>query len=154
VKQTEFKTANNNRCPLCRQELFEQEDFGSGGDALYSGDEALVNSDDFDDSTDDEGMETDDERYWQTLAALLGAPQARHAHLADPSLGTITDPVEERRQSANVLEVIDPSAERVQRAYSPETQYEQNVYSEVTWTHKHVQSDCIGCRNRYRLVWI
>ena len=62
---------NNNRCPLCRHELFEQEDFHSFDNAFYSSDEALVEFNDYDDSTDEDERELEEQQSRQMLAAPL-----------------------------------------------------------------------------------
>jgi hypothetical protein len=38
---TVLPTQNNNRCPLCRDKLFEQEDFDENGDWIYDSDDSL-----------------------------------------------------------------------------------------------------------------
>jgi hypothetical protein len=53
----EAKIQNDNRCPLCRAELFEQEDFDEGGDQLYVSD---GESEDVDDEDEDEEREKDE----------------------------------------------------------------------------------------------
>lgn len=110
VEQTEFRTANNNRCPLCRQELFEHEDFASSRDSLYDSDEPLIEFDDYDDSTDGEDMETEEEQRRQTLAALLHAREARHAQPLSgaPQGGTTT--ASRRGRYSQYQEVMEHTA--------------------------------------------
>ncbi|KAG9188445.1 hypothetical protein G6011_02368 [Alternaria panax] len=71
VEQTEIRMPNNNRCPLCRRELFEQEDFALFDDTFYSNDEELIEFNDYDDSTDEDERELEEEQRRQTLAAPL-----------------------------------------------------------------------------------
>jgi hypothetical protein len=50
----EAKIQNDNRCPLCRAELFEQEDFDEGGDQLYVSDGESEDVHDEDEDEDEE----------------------------------------------------------------------------------------------------
>jgi hypothetical protein len=57
----EAATQNNNRCPLCRNELFEQEDFDDDGDRLYDADEESEGAEDMEEAHAQEGDEEDEE---------------------------------------------------------------------------------------------
>jgi hypothetical protein len=62
----ETSTQNNNRCPLCRAKLFEQEDYDENGDWIYDSDEVPddveeqeVEGDEEEESTESEAKESD-----------------------------------------------------------------------------------------------
>ena len=75
---------NNNRCPLCRQELFHQENTH-----VYISDESEF--DDADDENEEEEWEFDEERYQETLAGLLHDSEPGLAHLAPSDREMLTD---------------------------------------------------------------
>ncbi|KAI4915592.1 hypothetical protein J4E90_004037 [Alternaria incomplexa] len=84
VKQVEAEMPNNNRCPLCRQELFHQEDTHA-----YISDDSEWG--DADDENEEEEWEFDEERYQETLAGLLHDSEPGMAHFAYSELNMLTD---------------------------------------------------------------
>ncbi|KAH6878843.1 hypothetical protein BKA58DRAFT_436533 [Alternaria rosae] len=85
IKQVEAEMPNNNRCPLCRQELFQQETT-----PVYDSDEPEF--DDADDENEEEEWEFDEERYQETLAGLLHDSEPGTAHFVSSELNMLADP--------------------------------------------------------------
>ncbi|RYN84784.1 hypothetical protein AA0119_g8166 [Alternaria tenuissima] len=121
VEQTESRMPNNNRCPLCRHELFEQEDFHSFDNAFYSSDEALVEFNDYDDSTDEDERELEEQQSRQMLAAPLNTQLARRTQpTSSISLAGITSAP--RTERNNRYQEFREHADRIResrRAPSP-----------------------------------
>ncbi|KAI4648119.1 hypothetical protein J4E93_004530 [Alternaria ventricosa] len=84
VEQVEAEMPNSNRCPLCRQELFHQENT-----PVYVSDESVF--DEADDEAEGEEWEFDEERYQETLAGLLHDSEPGMANLASSDLKMLTD---------------------------------------------------------------
>lgn len=85
IKQVEAEMPNNNRCPLCRQELFHQETT-----PVYDSDEPEF--DDTDDENEEKKWEFDEERYQETLAGLLHDSEPGTTHFVSSELNILADP--------------------------------------------------------------
>ncbi|CAI9627049.1 unnamed protein product [Alternaria burnsii] len=133
VEQTESRMPNNNRCPLCRHELFEQEDFHSFDNTFYSSDEALVEFNDYGDSTDEDARELEEQQNRQMLAAPLNTQLAHRTQLTSSiSLAGITSaPRTQRNSRYQEFRVHADRIRELRRAPSPKSLRCTKIYTEV-----------------------
>jgi hypothetical protein len=110
--QAETATLNNNRCPLCRQELFDQEDTEAAENGLYESDELAYA--DYDDEIGGEEGDVDDEGFQGALDVLLNDYEQGTAHLAPSISRTLTDPDERAHGPASSAPGIEEATNRRQ----------------------------------------
>jgi hypothetical protein len=110
--QAETATLNNNRCPLCRQELFDQEDTEAAENALYESDELAY--DNYDDEMGGEEGVMDEEAFQEAIDALLNDYESGTAHLAPSISKTLTEPDERAHGPGSSAPEIEEATNRRQ----------------------------------------
>ncbi|KAI4921374.1 hypothetical protein J4E85_008719 [Alternaria conjuncta] len=134
VKQVEAEMPNNNRCPLCRQELFHQEDTH-----VYISDDSEWG--DADDENEEEEWDFDEERYQETLAGLLQDSEPAPSALRAETIATT------RRERLNRQREFREHAERRRdggRVTIPKLPGRTRTYNQIEASDVETDADWSG----------